>query len=144
MLKSFCNIFAYYIVSDIDECRQASSCHSQATCQNTIGSFLCTCNTGYVGNGQQCVGMFNCSNLHWSGGNWNPSVLFSYSISIDILVAITPTRIHIISIWNTLKNIPVFCNVIIKVINRERGLYGKVFAWGFRTDRATKERGLCG
>ena len=29
------------------------------------------------------------------------------------------------------------------IINRVRGLYGKVFSWGFRTDRATKERGLC-
>ena len=27
------------------------------------------------------------------------------------------------------------------LINRVRGLYGKVFAWGYRTDRATKERG---
>ena len=29
------------------------------------------------------------------------------------------------------------------LINRMWGLYGKVFAWDFRTDRATKERSLC-
>ena len=30
------------------------------------------------------------------------------------------------------------------LINRVWGQHGKIFAWGFRTDRATKERGLCG
>ena len=29
------------------------------------------------------------------------------------------------------------------LIDRVRGLYGGVFVWGFPTDRATKERGLC-
>ena len=40
------------VVSDIDECyRQDNACHKFATCQNTIGSFTCTCQDGYYGDG---------------------------------------------------------------------------------------------
>ena len=41
---------------DVDECLQLSPCHSDATCQNVIGSYKCSCNTGYVGNGIICSG----------------------------------------------------------------------------------------
>ncbi len=42
---------------DIDECADASlnNCDSNATCNNTEGSFTCTCNTGYAGNGVNCI-----------------------------------------------------------------------------------------
>ena len=40
---------------DIDEC-SSDPCHSNATCNNTIGSFTCTCVSGYSGDGFQCIG----------------------------------------------------------------------------------------
>jgi hypothetical protein len=40
---------------DIDECF-SDPCHSNATCNNTIGSFTCTCVSGYAGDGFQCIG----------------------------------------------------------------------------------------
>ena len=40
---------------DNDEC-SSDPCHSNATCNNTIGSFTCTCVSGYAGDGFQCVG----------------------------------------------------------------------------------------
>ena len=40
--------------SDIDECLE-DPCHSNATCNNTDGSFICSCNTGYTGNGTTCT-----------------------------------------------------------------------------------------
>ncbi len=47
-----------YVV-DIDECKDAlHDCHSQATCANTKGSFICTCNVGWSGSGQECSGRF--------------------------------------------------------------------------------------
>ena len=46
----------YILYSDIDEC-SSSPCGHQ--CTNTIGSFQCTCNTGYTldSNGRDCTGL---------------------------------------------------------------------------------------
>ncbi|XP_028390636.1 matrilin-2-like, partial [Dendronephthya gigantea] len=42
-------------VQDIDECSEDSnSCPANSECKNTIGSFTCSCNSGYVGNGTIC------------------------------------------------------------------------------------------
>ena len=42
---------------DIDECkRNLSSCHVNADCLNTIGSYVCRCHTGYIGDGTTCNG----------------------------------------------------------------------------------------
>lgn len=43
--------------SDTNECNSgAHDCHSQAYCNNTDGSFTCTCNEGYCGDGRLCTG----------------------------------------------------------------------------------------
>ena len=43
---------------DIDECTTESPCHANATCNNTEGSYICECNTGFNGNGLTCEGKF--------------------------------------------------------------------------------------
>ncbi len=51
------NVLLIIIILDINECQQGSDrCHQHATCSNTIGSYACTCNRGYQGNGFTCVG----------------------------------------------------------------------------------------
>ena len=45
--------------SDIDECARNLSCHVNANCTNTIGSHVCTCHTGYTGDGQTCSSDFD-------------------------------------------------------------------------------------
>ena len=43
--------------ADLDECSLGTgNCDSNATCSNTPGSFDCTCNPGYSGNGESCSG----------------------------------------------------------------------------------------
>ena len=45
------------ISSDIDECAmKTSNCDSDARCTNTEGSFNCSCNRGYDGDGTNCTG----------------------------------------------------------------------------------------
>ena len=43
--------------SDIDECaRNLSRCDENAECTNTDGSYNCSCNNGYEGDGFNCNG----------------------------------------------------------------------------------------
>jgi len=46
--------------SDIDECSSSDNpCHEQADCQNTDGSFQCTCKEEYSGDGRFCKRKYN-------------------------------------------------------------------------------------
>ena len=40
------------MIAGIDECaRSTATCDANASCNNTIGGYNCTCNSGYEGNG---------------------------------------------------------------------------------------------
>ena len=42
--------------TDIDECTLGlNNCDDNATCTDTEGSFFCTCNVGYTGDGVNCT-----------------------------------------------------------------------------------------
>ena len=42
--------------ADINECVVGTDyCHINAICTNTVGSFYCTCQPGYTGNGITCA-----------------------------------------------------------------------------------------
>ena len=45
---------------DIDECL-ASPCHSNATCSDIDGSYLCQCEVGYTGDGWTCGDIDECA-----------------------------------------------------------------------------------
>ena len=46
-----------YYFADIDECDTGKhQCDSHAFCNNTKGSYICTCKPGYFGNGLNCTG----------------------------------------------------------------------------------------
>ena len=63
--------------SDIDECvTRTHDCIKEASCSNNIGSFSCSCNLGYFGNGTTCEGM-------WS--TWDEMNLYlDYYLFLDI------------------------------------------------------------
>ena len=51
------NNFAMILLLDVDECKAAiKPCHADATCTNSVGSYTCTCNSGYLGDGKTCTG----------------------------------------------------------------------------------------
>ena len=50
------------VVVDIDECAQNNGgCNDHAGCSNTEGSFACSCNDGFAGDGFTCTGMSSLS-----------------------------------------------------------------------------------
>ncbi len=48
--------FQCYNSVDVDECSISHDCHMNAECTNTAGSYECTCNAGYEGDGHYCRG----------------------------------------------------------------------------------------
>ena len=49
---------AYFL--DLDECTTGShSCDVNSVCQNTVGSYKCSCNAGYTGDGKSCNGIYD-------------------------------------------------------------------------------------
>ena len=52
---------------DINECIQdLSECDNNAQCTDTIGSYNCTCNSGYEGSGFTCTSKFCTNTTHWT------------------------------------------------------------------------------
>ena len=61
LIDQFVQVFTkestIYLLSDVNECVTGfHHCHGNATCSNTDGSYLCTCSSGYSGNGTICEG----------------------------------------------------------------------------------------
>ena len=51
-----------FFFADINECEAGKhNCRAKANCQNTKGSFVCTCKPGYSGDGVNCTGENNTS-----------------------------------------------------------------------------------
>lgn len=63
MIHSFlCVIFIYlffiFYFTEINECAlDTDNCNENAACTNTPGSFNCTCNPGFTGDGVTCDGI---------------------------------------------------------------------------------------
>ena len=53
---------------DIEDCTR-NPCHGNGTCNNTIGSFTCTCHDGFTGDGMNCEGRDPCFQDLRSRGN---------------------------------------------------------------------------
>ena len=54
-------MFLYYL--DTNECLADSPCHANAICNNTDGSYICTCDSGYSGDGFTCNGKILFRNI---------------------------------------------------------------------------------
>ena len=52
------------ITTDIDECQINGTCPEHSTCSNTLGSFVCTCNEGFMKSGSVCIGKLGDSVLN--------------------------------------------------------------------------------
>lgn len=57
-ILSSTQVSLYFFLIDQDECQSSSmnDCHSNALCQNTVGSYKCICSPGFIGDGKtSCI-----------------------------------------------------------------------------------------
>ena len=73
LLEALINFVFLYIILDRDECLDGThDCDTNAACSNTEGSFSCSCNDGYMGNGTMCTSKaFIFSNLISTSLYWS-------------------------------------------------------------------------
>ena len=73
----------WFLSSDEDECLKTPPvCDVNANCNNTLGSYLCFCKEGFMGDGKTCQGKLKW----WSGKNWlNENVSEKYDLFITII-----------------------------------------------------------
>ena len=56
-LLKYLYLYHFSLYTDVNECKYGShNCDVNANCTNTEGSFNCSCNPGYTGNGTYCNG----------------------------------------------------------------------------------------
>ena len=65
------NQLLFFLLTDVDECKNADVCEDNAQCTNTEGSYNCSCKDGYRGNGVNCSGKGGIGTLgrKWVDGN---------------------------------------------------------------------------
>ena len=52
--------FFLYFPTDVDECEiNLDRCSVGSSCNNTIGSYICNCNPGFVSIENDCIGGYN-------------------------------------------------------------------------------------
>ena len=73
------------IFLDFNECNVIGTCHENATCKNTGGSYYCVCDQGFTGNGTNCTGI--SIRIHLL------NILPTYSTNADLVTfsRLTPT-----------------------------------------------------
>ena len=89
-------------IKDIDECSASDGvCDVNADCENTLGSYVCSCKDGFSGNGKTCSGRLAVS--------FNHSIPSHVMLTISnpaILIASHETKrykIHVIDVMNIRK-----------------------------------------
>ena len=55
--KNFPPLKSFLFETDIDECRNSKPCQNGEQCENTHGSYICTCKPGFTGKNSEAAGL---------------------------------------------------------------------------------------
>ena len=76
-----------FLFPDIDECSAGHKCDVNAVCKNTKGSYNCTCDKGYYGDGRNCTGNpLNLFTIFLFSSNCLTQKVFGYLFQISTSV----------------------------------------------------------
>ena len=89
--------------TDVNECaKDEHNCHVDGYCTNTDGSFVCTCQNAYTGDGVMCSGELRSSLLSlegWGGVGWgrftcDSIIWLSFMHMVFFLLKYIQNKIH--------------------------------------------------
>ena len=73
------------VALDIDECVVESPCDTNATCNDNVGSYVCSCNSGFTGDGFNCSGeVIDCDETMFFTGTF--SIKYPYHVLTNFVV----------------------------------------------------------
>ena len=85
-------MFCTSLYVDINECgsNDLNNCHENAQCTNTEGSFTCSCNPGYSGDGVNCTSKI----LNRKQRFWNEQNIYLFACILQISMSVNWRYIH--------------------------------------------------
>ena len=87
--KLYIQNVTFFLAPDIDECLTASACHQNATCENTKGSYNCTCKGGLKGDGR-----INCTGKILLNSFDNTTIFISFIYLLFVSLSSHPKPSH--------------------------------------------------
>ena len=89
---------------DDDECLAGTdNCDSNAQCTNTVGSFICACNTGYSGDGVSCT--VSTTDETSSGSSSNITIIIAVCVVFFLTVVVVAISIVVVILNRSRRSI---------------------------------------
>ena len=103
-----------FLYLDINECQDTPDvCDDNATCNNTIGSYTCTCNEGFTGEGSNGT----CEGNIFIGGPVPPNYYPATCLSQTYVRVAPPSPQYFVSFYSTVTWVAIHMFILITYVD---------------------------